>query len=142
MSKQGGLMKIFRPLGRVRGAKENAICPTNLPIQKQAVKGEESSSVTLAHDRSPRENSATLLENECNVYLESEIEVDEEVFRSLPIEMRKEIMCNWKERHQTKRHVSNSIMQSNKQKRPKKNENTLDSFFLVLSVRMHRHKQH
>ena len=126
MSKRGGLMNFFRPVGVNKGAKENVAGATKSLIQTTPITGESSS---LDRDCSPDEKGE-YLDSDCVAYLEAEKAVDKDVFLSLPMGMRKEIICDWKTRHQSKRPASKPIIQSNK-KRSKNNENTLDKFFRV-----------
>lgn len=128
MAKRGGLRNFFQPVALPRAAgKETASDATRSLLQKRTIHKVKNTPTSL---RGSLEESDDSMNNECAVYLESEKDVDREVFLSLPIGMREEILSSWKRRQPpTMRSASKAAMNQHSKKRSKSNTHTLEDFF-------------
>jgi alkylated DNA repair dioxygenase AlkB len=128
MAKRGGMMNFISPV--VKGnSKENAAAKTKKQSLASTKEKEPVNGQSKKGGSSSKEHDDDGLDSDCAAYLESERTVDKQTFLALPLEMRRELINDWRWcRSMTiKRQRTASMATGTKNKRSR--VNTLDKFF-------------
>ena len=132
MAQRGGLRNFFRPVEAGQGKANDKEKVNFAKRSDDAVLGKQESNKNV-HKTNHSKRSAVAtgekvcsFEQECAKYLESEDTVDKETFFSLPLEIRKEIIADWKLQRLGKRPAGAKITAK---KKAKGNTRTIHSFF-------------